>query len=292
MLRQITLPRAAIIAAVSSFRCEAQAARVTSWHLARLRLRCSYEAMRDQGEVTVTGQPLPRLQAVGSAQDVFPFLYELSWGPRESFSPARLRRYGPRGPAIELLSGAGDELLRLGPLIRPLIEVHWTRMVAEINGVASAGLDLHRHRHLFGSDRILPPRPLRDGIAALQDGRCFYCHGPLGSTPEADHFIARVRCGIDAVENLVLTDRRCNNAKRDLLPGPAHVTAWTRRNQHYDTTLAALAAGARWDTDPAATIAVARSIYSHLSPSGTPLWLGYKHVAVADPATAAAALSR
>ena len=85
--------------------------------------------------------------------------------------------------AIELLPGAGDELLRLGPLIRPLIDVHWTRMVAEINGVASAELDLHRH--LFGSDPILPPRPLRDGIAALQDGRCFYCHGPLGSTPRS-----------------------------------------------------------------------------------------------------------
>lgn len=62
---------------------------------------------------TVAGQQLPRLQAAGSAQAVFPFLYDLSWGPRESFSPARLRRHGPRGPAIELLPGAGDELLRL-----------------------------------------------------------------------------------------------------------------------------------------------------------------------------------
>jgi len=94
------------------------------------------------------------------------------------------------------------------------------------------------------------------------------------------------------VENLVLADRRCNNDKLDLLPGPAHVTAWTRRNQRHDTALTALATGARWDTDPAATIAVARSIYSHLPPSGTPLWLGYKHVAMADPATAAAALSQ
>jgi hypothetical protein len=290
VLRQITLPRAAIVAAVSGFRAAAQAAGATSWQLARLRLPGGYEAMLDQVEITDAGQPLPRLQAAGSAQAVFPFLYELSWGPRESFSPARLRRHGPRGPAIELLPGAGDELLRLGPLIRPLIEVHWTRMVAEINGAASAELDLHRH--LFGSDRILPPRPLRDGIAALQDGRCFYWHGPLGSTPEADHFIARVRCGIDAVENLVLADRRCNNDKRDLLPGPAHVTAWTRRNQHHDAALTALATGARWDTDPAATTAVARSIYSHLPPSGTPLLLGYKNVAVADPATAAAALSQ
>jgi len=290
MLRQITLPRAAIVAAVSSFRSAAQAAGATSWQLGRLRLPAAYEAMLDQVEVTVAEQPLPRLQAAGSAQAVFPFLYELSWGPRESFSVARLRRHGPHGPAIDLLPGAGDELLRLGPLIRPLIELHWTRMVAEINGVASAELNLHRH--LFGSDRILPPRPLRDGIAALQDGRCFYCHDPLSGTPEADHFIPRIRCGIDAIENLVLADWRCNNDKRDLLPGPAHVASWAIRNQHHDTALAGLATNARWDTDPAATIAVARSIYSHLPPHGAPLWLGYKDVVAADPATAVAALSQ
>jgi hypothetical protein len=289
VLRQITLPRAAIVAAVSTFRSAAEAAGAASWHLARLRLPGQYQAMLDQVEVTVAEQPLPRLQAVGSAQAVFPFLYQLRWGPRESFSPARLRRHGPRGPAIELLPGAGEELLRLGPLIRPLVELHWTRMVAEINGAAPDELNLHRH--LFGSDRVLPPRVLRDGIVALQDGRCFYCRKPLGSAPEADHFIPRIRCGIDAVENLVLADRRCNNDKRDLLPGPAHVTAWARRNQHHNTALADLATTARWDTDLAATTAVARSIYSHLPPGGTPLWLGYKHVGTADPATAVAALS-
>ena len=147
---------------------------------------------------------------------------------------------GPAAPPSTLLPGAGDGLLRLGPLIRPLIEVHWTRMVAEINGVAQ-----RRAGPAPSPVRVRPdpcrPRPLRDGIAALQDGRCFYCHHPPAKTPEADHFIPRIRCGIDAVENLVLADRRCNNDKRDLLPAPAHVTAWARRNHHHDTALAGLA---------------------------------------------------
>jgi 5-methylcytosine-specific restriction endonuclease McrA len=73
---------------------------------------------------------------------------------------------------------------------------------------------------LFGSDRVIPPKALRDGIAALQDGQRFYCGQTLGATSEADHFIPRIRSGIDAIENLVLADRRCNNDKRDLLPGP------------------------------------------------------------------------
>jgi hypothetical protein len=288
-LRQITLPRAAIIAAVSAFRRAADAAGAPSWHLARQRLPEHYESMLDQVEVTVAQQPLPRLQAVGSTDTVFPFLYELGWGPRESFSPARLRRHGPRGPAIRLLPGAGDELIRLGPLVRPLVELHWTRMVAEINGVATAELDLHRH--LFGYDRVLPPRLLREGIAALQDNRCFYCGGMLGATPEADHFIPRIRCGIDVIENLVLADRRCNNDKRDLLPGLPHVTAWARRNQRHGGALAGLATASRWDSAPQATVAVARSIYSHLPLGGTPLWLGFKKVDNADPAAVLAVLA-
>lgn len=288
-LRQITLPRAAIIAAVSAFRRAADAAGASSWHLARQRLPDHYESMLDQVEVTVAQQPLPRLQAVGSTDTVFPFIYDLGWGPREAFSLARLRRHGCRGPAIRLLPGAGDELIRLGPLVRPLVELHWTRMVAEINKVATAELDLHRH--LFGSDRVLPPKVLRDGIAALQDGRCFYCGQPLSAAPQADHFIPRIRCGIDAVENLVLADRRCNNDKRDLLPGLPHVTAWARRNHRHSGALAGLATASRWDSAPQATVAVARSIYSHLPLSGTPLWLGFKQVDNADLAAVLAVLA-
>jgi 5-methylcytosine-specific restriction endonuclease McrA len=123
---------------------------------------------------------------------------------------------------VRLTPGASDELLRLGTLVRPLVELHWTRMVAEINKVATAELDLHRH--LSGSDRVLPPKALRDAIADLQDGHCIYYGRTLGATPEADHLIPRIRCGIDAIENLLLADRRCNNDKRDLLPAPLHVT--------------------------------------------------------------------
>jgi hypothetical protein len=90
-LRQITLPRAAILEAVSAFRSSADAAGATSLHLARQRLPRECESMLDQVEVTVAAQPLPRLQAVGSTDTVFPFIYEIDWGPRESFSRARLR---------------------------------------------------------------------------------------------------------------------------------------------------------------------------------------------------------
>ena len=114
---------------------------------------------------------------------------------------------------------------------------------------------------------------------------------PRRGSGRADHFIPRIRCGIDAVENLVLADRRCNTDKRDLLPGPAHVTAWARRNHCHSTALAGVATAARWDTDLAATVAVARSIYNHLPGTGAPLWLGFKKAGTADPATALAAMT-
>ena len=126
VLRQITPPRAVIVAAVNTFRSAAEATGTTSWHLARLRLPGAYEAMLDQVEVTVAEQALPRLQAVGSAQAMFPFLYELSWGPRESFSPARLRHHGPRCPAIQLLPG-------------PALVTAWARRNRR-HGTALAGL--------------------------------------------------------------------------------------------------------------------------------------------------------
>ena len=71
---------------------------------------------------------------------------------------------------------------------------------------------------------------LRHGVAGLQDGRCFYCHARLGRHAQADHFIPRVRCGIDAVENLVLADADCNGDKSDLLPGTELVARWASRN--------------------------------------------------------------
>ena len=289
VLSQISLPRATIVSAVRRFRELAEAAGLSSLRLARLRLPGDYEEMVDRVEVTVANEPLPRLQAVGTADTSFPFLYCLNWGPREHLTLARLRAVGDRGPAVRLLAGAGDELVRLAPLIRPLVEVHWTRMVAQFNNVARAEEDLHRH--LFGSDRPQPPAGLRAGVADIQAGRCFYCRERLGRRSHADHFIPRVRCGIDAIENLVLADAACNGDKSDLLPGAALVSRWVARNARHAGMLAALAAENRWDTDASGTQAIARSIYRHIPAGVSPVWLGRGNVERADPASALAALA-
>jgi 5-methylcytosine-specific restriction endonuclease McrA len=275
-LRQITLPRSAITGAVLEFRRAAEANGVTSLSLARHRLAAEYAQMLDRVEIAVAEQPLPRLQTVGSTEQALPFLYDISWGPRESFSPRRLHRADPAGLPVRLRPGAGEQLVRLAPLIRPLVELHWTQMVATINHLATEERELHRH--LFGRDRLTPPRVLREGLAGLQDGRCFYCRKPFHRAPQADHFIPRVRCGIDAIENLVLADSACNNDKRDLLPAPPLADAWAARNREHESMLAGLASSCGWDSDLEGTLAVARSIYRHLPAGPAPFWHGAGHV--------------
>ena len=279
-LRQIRSPHSVITGAVLEFRRVAEANNVTSLGLARQRLAREYSQTLDRVEVAVAEQPLPRLQIVGSGEQALPFLYDIDWGQRESFSRRRLHRDSPAGLPVRLREGAGDRLVRLAPLIRPLVELHWTRMVAEINDVATEEQALHRH--LFGRDRLTPPKALREGLADLQASRCFYCRRPFRRAPDADHFIPRVRCGIDAVENLVLADSACNNDKHDRLPDPALVEVWADRNLEHEDTLAQLASACGWDSDAPGTLAVARSIYRHLPPGPAAFWRGAGRVDITN----------
>ena len=288
VLKQITLPRSTIVDAVAQFRHLAESEGATSLHIARLFLPVAYDAMLDRVEVAVAEQPLPRLQTVGTSDTPYPFLYDLEWGSRASLSVRRLRVMGDdQGAPVRLRPGAGDKLVQLAPLLRPLIELHWVRMVADLNGVTRVESSLHDH--LFGRDRIPVPGPLRDGLADLQGGHCFYCDGLLRRT-DADHFLPRVRCGIDAVENLILADNVCNNDKRDLLASPALVIRWTERNHLHGKALVDLALTNGWESDPDGTLGVARAIYGHLAPGDRPFWNAGGQIVLADPQQALVAL--
>jgi hypothetical protein len=131
---------------------------------------------------------------------------------------------------------------------------------------------------------------LRDGLRDLQTNRCFYCEQPLLGPTEVDHFIPRVRSANDSVENLVLTDRGCNGDKSDLLAAPGFVAIWAHRNRDQASGLAVIAEIAAVESDHDGTMAVARSIYAHLPPVGTPMWHGRKQVIVGDPGLALAAM--
>ncbi len=275
-LRQITNKRSAILGAVLRLHLAAEAARCRGLAAIARRLPDELAACLDTVELTVARYPLPRLQVVG--REHRPFLYDIDWG--ESVRAATLR--APAGGLVRFRPGAGDHLLRLAPLIRPLVELHWTRDVARLNGLAVEEQRLHRH--LFGGERAAFPPALRAGLVELHDARCFYCGDRLRGRVELDHFLPWSRWPNDAVENLVPADR-CNSRKRDHLPALDHVARWADRIDRHGPDLAALGEATSWETAPDRSVALVRSCYAHV-PRGTPLWLRDDRFTDDDPTRA------
>lgn len=262
-LRQISMKHSPPLRAMLRFRLRAEAAGCRTINEARARIADEYLLAVDQVEETFVRYPIPLLQTVG--QRVLPFLYEVEWP--EGTMVSKLRR--ERRDRIRLLEGVADRLVVLGPLLRPLIELHWTRDVARWTGVNTEEDRLRAH--LFGTDRVMFPRPLRQGLHDLQGGRCFYCEAPLDGPVQVDHFLAWSRWPNDAVENLVLADR-CNSDKSDHLTIALHVDRWADRLRTRATALGDVAAATRWPSDAGRSAALVRTTYRHVA-TGTPLWV-------------------
>ncbi len=279
-LRQISSGRAVTVQAVLALHLESGGA--TSAEVARARTPEAYERCLDEVEVNFARFPIIRLQVVGG--ETLPFLYDVDWNERVTLT--RLHEQG--GGRLRFRAGASDSLVRLAPLIRPLVELHWVRQVARWNGIDSETEQLHRH--LFGTARVSFPGWLRSGLAEIQGGDCFYCGDRLPATAHVDHVLPWSRFPNDAVENLVLADARCNSSKRDLLVGHDLVARWAHRLRSDISALLGEAADRGWVGDPVRSVGLMRAGYAHL-PEGTPLWLGRDQVALDDLAGIRATLA-
>lgn len=262
-LRQITNKSSAVLGAVVRLHLVGETSGHRTMRALELHHPDEVDRCLDEVERTFARYPLRLLQVVGNEER--PFLYEVDWG--ESVSLSALHAEG--GGIVRFRPGASDDLVRLAPLLRPLIELHWIRMVASLNGLDLEGERLRAH--LFGGDRTAFPATLRSGLRELQDGRCFYCGEPLRSRIEVDHFVPWSRWPNDAIENLVLADA-CNSHKRDHLAASDHARRWARRLATQRKDLATISTDASWSSDADRTLSIGRSSYFHL-PGGTPLWL-------------------
>ena len=220
--------------------------------------------------------PLGKLQRPGGFSEKvnadYPrFLYD-DTPFTETVSASRLRA---GETPIRMAPGAGDTLVSLAGLIRPLVELHWTRAVADYNRQPFLEDDLREF--LFGTART-QLGPVRPGLAEAQSGLCFYCREKLAGPSEIDHFVPWARYPSDVIENLVLADRRCNNSKRAHLAGLALVERWASRSP---STLAQIAGAVAWPSSEELSYGVARGLYAHL-PHGTFLWAGPAHFEVLD----------
>lgn len=271
-LRQITNKSATILNALAdAFRALPS---VGTWDAAEAILPTDHvRQVLDVVELTVARYPLVRLQTVDGVPK--PFMYDIDWG--EGVTLSHLAAAG--GARVRLRPGAGDQLVRLAPLIRPLVELHWIRMVASLNQLGVVEDDLRRH--LFGAERVAFPAPLRRDLTDLQGGRCFYCREPIAGASAVDHFIPWSRWPNDAVENLVIAHSACNTHKSDHIPGPLSLERWAERLSTRSHDLADVAASRRWRSDRACTLATTRSLYAHL-PDGAIVWNAPKQVGAAN----------
>ncbi|NHC44456.1 hypothetical protein [Motilibacter aurantiacus] len=253
--------RLAVLEEVATLAADARSADSGTAHQAAVRLPARYGAARRRIALTLAQQPLTDLQtpaglARGSAP---PFLFDDSWLGRRA-TQADLDAHDR---SIVLLPGVAGALLRLAPLLRPLVEQLWADHVSRVNGV-----DAHRalSDFLFGA---APERlaPLAEPLGELQAGRCFACAGPLGR-PRVEHFVPWERYPLDAAANLVVVDERCA-ADRDGAPFALPlVFRWHRRRGLYDRGEIA-----GWPVEHARTQAVVLAAYATV-PAGTPLWAG------------------
>lgn len=281
VLRQNTGREARILQRIRAFREAHAVATVTE---ARFADPNGFEALLDDIEWTLALMPIPKLQRLGDAH--VPFVYRIGWDDdvrqRDFRSPGFDRR-------LHLQPGAGDHLIRLAGLLRPLIQRQWASMVANLNrdAVESADLD----QFLFGAERLALAR-VRVALREIQHDRCFYCGTIFRSTVHVDHFIPWARYPDNGIENLVAAHPACNEAKRAHLAAAEHVSRWRERfvpGTMLARELESVATSARWDRHPDRTLAVARAIYLRL-PSDAKLWRLGRDFVDADRSTLLAAL--
>ncbi len=229
-----------------------------------------YVACLDEVEWTLIRYPLLLLQRVGG-EDVR-FLYDVGWDDRVRRGHVRQYQRHQEGGfdnRLHFRPDVPEHLVLLNGLLRPFIHQQWAMEVARINRMDEVRL----HDHLFGAERrrlVALTSPLLE----LQRGRCFYCDDEVRAAAEVDHFLPWSRHPDDAIENLVVADRRCNNDKRDFLAATDHVAEWRRRlelDSAPHRQLVAIAQSHGWEHDANRTLNVARAIYVRL-PEDARLW--------------------
>ena len=271
-LRQNSGNQAAILTRILRFQNQVGALGISAARARHLAPDKFVRLVRDVEWILVE-MPLPKLQRVGSEQ--VRFLYQINWGDDIRRSTFMSRDFDN---AIRFIGSAGDDLVRLAPFVRPLVQREWSGLVARFNGLAEARLE----QFLFGASREAIAH-LAEPLLQLQRGNCFYCGRRIRQQRQVDHFVPWSRHPDDGLGNLVVTDAACNGAKRDHLAAAEHVERWAERNQQRELELAQIADFKQWSHRPRRTLSVARSIYLRL-PSDARLWqLQRKFVAVDAP---------
>jgi hypothetical protein len=278
VLRQATMPNSRISSAIAELRA---AVGPGQWSLGQVRLGSPHAVEVAVGRIAkaLAMQPVPRLQRPGEASGGVEY-------PRFLFDDSRYRTEQgalDRDPVIELRPGIAIAMARNAALIRLAAQAAWVDELISINRLQPEEHALREF--MFGADRRVLGG-VADGLADLQDGRCFYCGGGLMASFEVDHVVPWSLNPNDDLFNLVAADRQCNSGKRDRLLVGESVAGWAGRPR---SPLADLGRDRMWPFAPGRTAAVARAAYLSVA-DGIPAWRGRGQVVPLDRQDRRAAL--
>lgn len=209
--------------------------------------------------------PIPRLQRAEGRVD--PFIYEIGWDEDVSRREALSDSFDDH---LRFIDGAGEHLLSMAPLIRPLVQRSWALEVAKLNHLEEAD---YLEQYLFDPRRLSLGR-IHSDLRELQHGDCFYCDEPVTSGGQIDHFIPWSRHFDNSIQNLVYAHGSCNNSKRAHLASAPHLARWVQRMRQGSESADALheiAARRAWESRPRESLAIARGSYLKLT-GAAQLW--------------------
>lgn len=292
VLRQNSGGQAKIVQLLREFQLEHYGA--TSEWTARRRHPDDFERLVRKVEWVLVKMPLPKLQRIGGQVD--PFIYDFDWDDDIQKTASGFSAY-QRGKPVEdggfnnllrLRPGVAESLLRLAPLLRPMIEREWARTVGAFNDLEIVELE----NFLFREERTnlgAVAGPLR----RVQKGACFYCAGELRGAAEVDHFIPWSRSGNDGLANLVLAHRSCNNSKSNHIADVRHLERWLARvdPDAGAALLTDVSEEANWPALRERSLSVAHATYGTLPPD-MPLWWSREEFRAPDVAAIGPALRR
>ena len=262
VLKQNSGRPAVILSRIQGFRNDSAPDPGCTLHRARLTNPAEFQALLDDVEWTLVLMPLPKLQRFGGSEDRF--IYDIAWN--DDIRRSHFRNTHEFDNRISFVGDAAGHLVRLAPLLRPLIQQKWTEMVGKLNKLEIAQLE----SFLFGADRIAL-QPVRAPLLELQRGVCFYCGGRLRSTGDVDHFFPWSRYPDDRLDNLVVAHPTCNRQKKDFLASANHLASWMQRLSDFNTHLDQIATAVDWPRNTTRSLGVVRGTYLKL-PDGVALW--------------------
>jgi hypothetical protein len=194
----------------------------TSLEDARAADRIGWAVVEADLVAVVVGMPLAKLQRFGEGHTTVEdrFIYDFNW--REEVGQGAVNRPG-FDDRLVLRPDAAEWLVRLAPLIRPLVQAKWAARVAARNPelVDAERLD----EFLFGAQRINMDQ-VRDPLAESQDRACFYCAERMTRRWDVDHFLPWSRHPDNTLDNLVAAHAACNGAKSSSLAAVLHLDRW------------------------------------------------------------------